>query len=444
MKLKYGLEDRPPFGQLILYGLQWFAIAVPIIVIIGKIASGFHFTSHEEELAYMQKLSFVMAIALFAQVMAGHQLPLIIGPSTVLLIGIVTSHPAGPDQVYTAIMLGGVMLAFFGLSGASAHLQRFFTARVVAVVLLLVAFTMTPTILTLIAGAHEGQTPLANICFALVLIVAMFLFFRHLQGIWRSTVIIWAIIVGSIIYLLVFQNGPDSLGHVNAHQQPFFSGFFQQITLPTINVGVLLSFFFCFLALSVNDLGSIQSVNEILKPQGQSGRITWGITVTGLANILAGFLGVIGPVNFSLSPGVIASTGCASRITLLPAAFLLLLLAFMPDLIAFFSKVPSVVIGSVLVYILCSQIAAGLSIIFESKGGFQFETGLIIGLPILLGTIIAFLPESILATFPGVLRPVAGNGFVVGVIAGLVLEHLVFRSDNETLKPGGGQVGEIA
>ena len=57
-------------------------------------------------------------------------------------------------------------------------------------------------------------------------------------------------------------------------------------------------------------------------------RITRGITITGLGNILAGFFGVIGTVNFSLSPGVIVSTRCASKYTLVPTGLGLLLLSF--------------------------------------------------------------------------------------------------------------------
>jgi xanthine/uracil permease len=181
------------------------------------------------------------------------------------------------------------------------------------------------------------------------------------------------------------------------------------------------------MALSVNDLGSIQSMNELLKPPDMSRRVTRGMIVTGLANMVSGFLGVIGPVNYSLSPGVISSTGCASRFVLLPAAFLLLLLSFSPAVIGFIGNVPPVVIGSVLIYIMCAQIAAGLMVVFESGKAFQFNSGLIIALPLLLGTIIAFLPVEIMNTFPTVLRPILGNGFVVGVFTALVLEHVIFR-----------------
>ena len=87
----------------------------------------------------------------------------------------------------------------------------------------------------------------------------------------------------------------------------------------------------------------------------------------------------------------------------------------------------SVVVGAVLVYILCAQISSGIVLLQEAPGGFDFETGLLIGLSILLGTIVAFLPAEVLAGFPATLRPVLGNGFVVGVVAALMMEHLVFR-----------------
>jgi len=424
MQLKYGLDDHPPLPETLLFGLQWFAVTIPIIVIIGKVTAGLQFAASEDEIVYLQKLTFVMAAALLVQILAGHRLPLITGPSSVLLIGIISSHGSGADAIYTSILLGGILLSILSITGLFAHLQRLFTARIVAVVLLLIAFTLSPTILHLVTSPASGSGPLANLSFALGLTAAMFFFYRHLRGIWKSTIIIWAMIAGSLLYLFLFPvpaGGPFQSG-------PLIDGFFRRMTPDfTLHAGVLISFLFCFTALTVNDLGSIQAMNEILKPPGQPQRITRGIFVTGLANVLAGFFGVIGPVNFSLSPGVLASTGCASRFALLPAAALLGVISFSPLAIALLGNVPSVVIGCVLLFIMCSQFGAGLAILFESAKGYQNETGLIIGLPILLGTLIAFLPSSILAAFPAVLRPILGNGFVVGVSAALVLEHLVFR-----------------
>ena len=91
MRLRYGIDDRPPFWELLLFGLQWLAIAIPGIVIIGKVVSGLHAPGQTGEVAYLQKLSFVVAAVLLAQVFTGHRLPLIVGPSSVLLVGTLAS-----------------------------------------------------------------------------------------------------------------------------------------------------------------------------------------------------------------------------------------------------------------------------------------------------------------------------------------------------------------
>ncbi|MBI5602291.1 MAG: hypothetical protein HY879_02965 [Deltaproteobacteria bacterium] len=85
------------------------------------------------------------------------------------------------------------------------------------------------------------------------------------------------------------------------------------------------------------------------------------------------------------------------------------------------------VVGSVLVYILFFQVMAGLMILLQTDGGLKFETGLVVGLPLLLGMEVAFLPAGQIDSLPVTLRPVLGNGFVVGILAAFFLEGLVFR-----------------
>jgi xanthine/uracil permease len=158
-------------------------------------------------------------------------------------------------------------------------------------------------------------------------------------------------------------------------------------------------------------------------------RITRGMTLTGLSNVLAGTFGVMGVVNFSMSAGVVVSTACASQYTLVPAGLLVLFLSFSPAAIQLLGSVPSVVIGCVLLYVLTSQFASGLLVACQKEGDgrFELEDGIVIGLPVILGTIMAFLPADVVATLPPALRPVLGNGFAMGVASALLLEHLLFR-----------------
>ncbi|MGZ6276841.1 MAG: solute carrier family 23 protein, partial [Syntrophales bacterium] len=183
MEFKYGLEDRPPLGESLLMGLQWCALMLPFLIILGKIAGAYHLADPAFQTAYLQKMAFITAVFLVLEILWGHRLPLVIGPSSVILIGIISSHGVDLDAISTAVISGGVILAFAGLTGFFGHLQRLFTPRVVAVVLLLIAFTLTPTILTLVSDP-QGTTPQVNMIYALALTAFTLILHRFLAGIW--------------------------------------------------------------------------------------------------------------------------------------------------------------------------------------------------------------------------------------------------------------------
>jgi xanthine/uracil permease len=424
MQFKYDLDTLPPVGEAILYGLQWFALLVPVVIIIGKISGGLHCQAPEDQIVYLQKLTFLMAAVLLAQVCFGHRLPLISGPSSVLLVGIVASCGFPVETVNTSLMVGGLLLFFLSVSGLFSRIQRLFTPRVVAAVLLMIAFTLLPTAMHLVT---EAPTPLGNLVFSLLFTLGMLAIHRNVAGIGKALIIMGALIGGTILYLIAF---PEALRMEHFVKADLIAGYFRGFTGSlSFDPGVAVSFLVCFMALAANDLGSIQSLNEMLGAANPARRVTRGMAVTGLANVAAGFLGVIGPVNYSLSPGIIAASGCASRYALLPTAMLLLSLSFSPATLALAGIVPPAVIGSVLLYILSSQVAVGMLTVAEEEG-FTLAGGLVMGLPLLLGTVVAFLPAAVVRSFPGPIQPLLGNGFVVGTAAVLILEHLVFRVRN--------------
>ncbi len=426
--IKYGLDEHPPLTQTIIFGLQWLAITVATVIIIGKVVAGLHFSDFSQQVIYMQKLFFVMAVSLIAQVLWGHRLPLIIGPATVLLVAILAGTSCSIDAIYTSIMFGGAFLVLLSITGLFSRISQYFTYRVVATILMLIALTITPTILRLILCSVSTATAVINLCFALVFFITMIIADRLLPGIWKSTMIVWAIITGSICYLLLV---PPEIWRGQG-ELPLVSSFFTDLTTSLIwDPGLLISFIICFIALSINDLGSIQAVGQLISPPGMKRRVTAGIAFSGLSNILAGFCGVIGPVNFSMSVGIIASNGNASRFTMIPTGLCMFALAFLPGIVAFTWNVPSVVVGTILLYIMCSQLAAGLMVAFE-KNEFSFQDGLIIGIPMMVSILISYLPAPVKAAFPPLLVPVIGNGFVMGVLMVLILEHIVYRRETSS------------
>lgn len=428
MELKYQVNDRPSWPQLILFGLQWFAIIVPMVLIIGKVVATLQFKDQIIQLIYLQKLFFVVGLGLLAQVFWGHRLPVLIGPAAVLMVGIAASQGSAVNSVYTAIFVCGLLITILSVTGMFGRLQRLFTPRVVAAILLLIAISLSPTTINLILAQGGRVASGDNLIFGLAFIFALFVANRYLKGLWKATLIVWAVIIGSVIYVLLFPQYNES----NPLRIKMVAGFFQGFTIsPSFNLGVLISFLICFMAVVVNDLGAIQSINEMLQVTDMQGRITRGLTVTGLVNVMSGLFGVVGSVNFTLSSGVIIATGVATRYALVPTGLALLGLAFLPNAINLANHIPSVIIGGVLVYIMTSQMAAALQMAFNTMKDFSFDSGLIMGMPVLVCVVISFLPAQVVSSFPSIIRPIIGNGFVIGIIAAMVMEHGIYRVGNK-------------
>jgi len=423
-KFRYGLDDRPPFLESLSLGLQWFFVLIPGVIIIGNIVGRIEFNGLSQQTVYLQKIAFVCAVVLLVQLFRGHRLPLIPGPSTILLVGILSSQGAAFPDIYSAIFIGGCLLSLAGITGVFGYVRRFFTPRVIAVVLLLIAFTLCPTILDLFTHGEGTSTPFEGVLFATGLTFAMILLYRLAGETWRTHVILAGTLAGTLLYFLFFPGALRNPGNT----APLFSSLFENMHIGlSFQPGLLLAFLICFVALAINDLGSMESLNVLLDLPEGSRRITRGITLTGLGNALAGFFGVIGPVNYSMSPGLILSTGSAARFPLILSGIILFVLSFSPAVIGMAGRIPSPVIGAVLLYITGSQIVAGLLIVFESTGTLDFEEGLIIGLPVLMGTMVAFAPPEVHQALPPSLRPILGNGFVIGVGSSLLLEHGILR-----------------
>ncbi len=416
MELKYGLDTRPAAGAMLLYGLQWFMICIPVVLTSTFIAPA------GETVFFTQKMFAIMGLTMIVQSLWGHRLPLIAGPAAALLMGVITASAQGhgSSTIYPAMMIGGAVIAILAACGVLSKLQRIFTPRIVISILLLVSFTIAKPIVGLIFSDAEHQ--LLALVFSIVCVLAMAVANNLLRGVWKTTVVIWAMILGSLIYY-GFTGFPSQF--MTDSVDP------RLLNLPMeFDAGVVLAFIFCYVALLINEVGSVQSLGDMISADNMPQRNKRGVGITGLMNIAAGAFGVIGPVDYSLSPGVVASTSCASRYTVLPAAAAMILLAFFPKIVAILLTIPLPVMGTVLLYLMATQIAAGFGMMQSMKAVTTFKDGLILGIPIMLNIILSFAPQQAIDTIPALVRPIVGNGFVMGIIVILLLEHLLLKRES--------------
>lgn len=416
MNLKYNIEDRLPAGQMILYALQWFILAVAVVATSVFVAQG----SPAEKLLYSQKLFAVMGVAGLIQVVWGHKLPIVVGPASVLLVGVLSSLSAGAgvNAIYSSIAVGGVLVALISIGDTMRKIQRLFTPRIVVVILMLIAFTLSPVIKGLVfpAVAHEGEH-LFGLIFTIVGCIGMVILNRTLTGVAKSAVIPIALVVGSIAYYALFPM-QERVATTASLDGLFISEF-------TLDWGLIIAFIICYVALLINDIGSIESLGAMLKVDGLDARLKRGVRITGIMNVVSGSMGVLGPVNFSMSPGVIASTGCASRRVMIPATIALILCALFPDVVWALTNIPNPVIGVILLFLMGTQLAASFEMIHSTNAVRNFPEALTISLPIMVAMLFQLMPKGII---PSVIEPLVGNGFAMGVLAVILMEHVINRN----------------
>lgn len=419
MNLKYNVEDRLPAGQLAIYSLQWFVLSIAVVATSVFVAQG----TPEDKLFYAQKLFAVMGIAGFVQVVWGHRLPLVVGPAAVLLVGVLSSLEAGANTnaIYSSIAVGGVLITLLTLGGVMRYVQRIFTPRIIVVILMLIAVTLAPTITNKLVfppyASHDEH--IFGLMFAVVGVVCMVLLNRTLKGVAKSLVIPIALVVGSVAYFILFGTPPHTGS--SASLQGMVIGEF------SLDWGLIVAFVICYIALAINDIGSMESLGAMLGIEDMASRTKRGMRLTGVMNIVAGCMGVLGPVNYSMSPGVIASTGCASRYALIPATLLLALCSLFPDVIWVLTAIPSPVIGVILLFLMGTQLAASFEMLQSTQSARTFADALTLGLPIMVAMLFQLMPQGIA---PAVVEPLLGNGFAMGVITVIVMEHILNRSNS--------------
>lgn len=424
MDFKYSLNDRPRAVAMVMYALQWLLIAVPIVLTSAFVARMQYDTLAEQTL-YTQKLFAVMGLTMIVQSLWGHRLPLVAGPAAVLLVGVMAAMDASPAVIYTSMAVGGGVVALLAATGWIKKIQPLFTPRISIVMMALIAFTIVPVFLRLIFA--DANHYVLSFAMAVVLSIAMAVANNCLRGMWKSVMVLLALIVGTAVYCAV-AGLPSLEGATAVIEGSIFLA-------PKFDVGVIVAFLICYVALLINELGSVQSVAAYVEADDVPKRSTRGVAMTGVMNVVAGLLGVLGPVDYTLSPGVIAATGCASRYPLVLTGVGLVICALFPQLVAVLAAIPSPVMGVVLLYLMAAQVAASFQMSGAATAAKDFNGALTIGLPIMLSLVISFMPAEVTAIIPSFLRPILGNGFVMGVIVVLLLEHVIFRPRRNSNRP---------
>ena len=69
MKFRYALDERLKIAPLLMYGLQWLLMAIPV-VLTSTFVARLHYDAAADQIFYIQKLFFTMGLAIIVQVLS--------------------------------------------------------------------------------------------------------------------------------------------------------------------------------------------------------------------------------------------------------------------------------------------------------------------------------------------------------------------------------------
>ncbi|WP_321506809.1 solute carrier family 23 protein [uncultured Methanoregula sp.] len=426
MKLLSQIDEIPPAKTLIVATLQWFIILMPSALIYGMMVAPMLYTEPALQMQVIQAVFVVSGIFQILQVFIGHRLPIGVGPTAIIIIGVGAGLAYTTNAIFTAMILCG--LAICGLAVVKAHhlLKKLFTFNIIVTVLLMGCFAVTPMILGLIIPSSPVANPTDYLVFAILFTLFIIGLSGFLRGMAKQLLLPFAMILGVVLYVLVF---PFQVPAISSAPFGLFSGI-----VPTgfeFSLPLLVAFLFCFFTVLVIDFSAVESMELTLRPEGMDRRFRAGMAVTGLSSVAAGLAGTIGCANSNFSMNVVLASRQGSRYPLACAGILFLIIGFSPVIVSTLMAIPTVVIACLFIYLLGGMFAATLSLAKKRSGGIGYNSGLVIGVALIFATLIAFLPVTTKTLMGNRIEPVLANSFIVGIFSALVIEHIFFRGQAE-------------
>ncbi len=395
----------------------------PVIIIAANLGVGAFNPGLVDGIRFLQLSLLTSGVFTVIQTLWGHRYPLLEGPSTALILSFILLAPGGLPEIQGGMIVGALLLILTVLSKQLQRLMRLFTPNVVGVILILIALGLLRPLLRFMTGVDTEHPQGEGIVFVVSILLTLFIagLSYRLPGFSKTISILIGMIVGSLIFLFMGRLDWRLLASAS-----WVSVSTQWIsTLPGFSWASLVSFVCAYLAVMVNSLGSLQGIAAITDQKRLSNSTPRGIIVNGLAGMVCGFLGVVGTVSFSMSPGVILVNRVASRFAITYCGVILVIAAFIPKLAALLALVPSPVVGAALCVAMGGQVGVGIAMVASKK--MTSRDYFVVGIPLLLGSLVGFLPRNLFDSLPGSFQVFVGNSLIIGIGLVLILEHLILR-----------------
>jgi xanthine permease XanP len=425
--LIYGVDETPPFAVAALLGVQHVFVMtagwIMVVVIVTSIGGT------PIEVANVLRMSMIASgIGTILQSLAkgpigsGYFCPLASGPAYISS-SILAGRAGGLRLVFSLTMISALFEGL--LSRVVSRLRPLFPPEVTGLVVTMVGIELItlgcPRFLGYQAGAGPQGTATAV---GVVTLAAMIGPTVWGKGKVKLYPLLIGLAVGCLFARLIGAFETEKLRLMVS--EPMFS-------LPkrlqwgwVVDFDVLPAFLIASLASTLKSVGDItlcQRINDADWKRTDMRSVGGGMLAGAMATGLSGLLGGIGQSTFSSNVGLSLATGATSRSIAIPTGVLMILLAFLPKLAAFFTVMPAPVMGAILVYVACYMILAGIQVITSRM--LDSRRTFVVGISLIFGLSVDMVP-GLFRNIPHHFQPLFSSSLAVSTVL-VVLLNAVSR-----------------
>ncbi|MGE8078538.1 purine/pyrimidine permease [Peribacillus loiseleuriae] len=424
------MEKQRYYGSLSTF--QWFIFLLANSIALPIVIGGVFHLSVEEISDLMQRTFFVVGISSFIQGWLGHRYPIADGPAGswvsvfVILAGVAVQEGQNTKETLQllegGLIVAGLLLFILGITGLVNRLLFLFTPLVTGSFLLILALQLSGVFLKgMMALQGEpphleyGTTAISFAVFSLVIMLSI-----KGKGWIKSYAVLIGILLGWVLFAVLGKTSNTFSGSVALVKLPeiFVWG------APKLNAGmVITSILFTFILVS-NTIAAVSAVKQVVSESKKDEKqtINRGTWAGGISHFISALFSTIGIVPLPVSAGFIQLTGQKRIGPFLIASLALSGIALIPAIVSFLAMLPGPIASAALLASFVQLIGIAFQSILREELDQRRLT--ILGITLLIGIGLMFLPADIFQGLPSILQYIFSNGLLVGTMIVILLEQL--------------------
>lgn len=441
-------------------GLQWFFFLFTNTVVI-PITVGAAFRLSPSQIESVIQVSFVLTgIACLLQASVGHRRAIMEGQSGLwwgVILGLSAVAPSIgrtlPEvgaSLAVGVVLSGIITMLLTATGLIVRLSRLFTPRVMAVFMFLLGARLNMIFLEgmmgISPGMPEAERVLHPAIFIVALAVAIITIWINIRGgrRWAPYALLIGILIGWAAYAILFGTSPAATGASSVQAGSSIapgvgpiehSGLVGRWLFPNgvpmswtqLDIGVVLIAVIAGLVNTSNTFGAMKGTDAIYEQTASDAAYRRSFTISSLLTVISGVLGVVPYAPYVSSIGFLQQTRIRERLPFVLGALLFIIVGFIPAVSRWMTLLPLSIGSAVLLVTYVRLLHSSLQYFRQVKMD-DAANMYAVGVPLFVGLIIMSLPPSTFTSLPALLRPLLGNGLLVGILLALVIACIPWRS----------------